>query len=101
MDYKVVLTASSRRDLKDIVRYISLDNPELALQFGRQLIQHTKGLSEFPEKGRVVPEFHDESIREIIVKHFRIVYRINHKTKKIQVLRFWHARRGIPMIARY
>lgn len=56
MDYKVVLSSSSRKDLQDIVRYISLDEPSRALGFGRFLIHHTKSLSQFPERGRVVPE---------------------------------------------
>jgi hypothetical protein len=38
MDYQVVLTASSRRDLQDIIRYISFDDPARALPFGRFLI---------------------------------------------------------------
>lgn len=66
MDYQVVLSGSSRKDLEDIVRYISLDDPTRALQFGKFLIHHTRGLAQFPERGRVVPEFGDDTIREII-----------------------------------
>jgi len=62
MDYRVVLSSSSRKDLQAIVRYISLDDPPRALQFGRFLIHHTKSLGQFPERGRIVPELEDESI---------------------------------------
>jgi toxin ParE1/3/4 len=99
MDYQVVLTASARRDLQDIIRYISIDDPEAALQFGRFLIHHTRNLSQFPKRGRVVPELSDESIREIIVRRYRIVYRVDHHNRLIQVIRFWHARRGVPEIS--
>lgn len=99
MDYQVILTASSRKDLQDIVRYISIDDPEVALQFGRLLIHHTKNLSRFPKKGRVVPELRDEAIRELIVRRYRIVYRVDQVKQRIEVIRFWHAGRGIPQIS--
>src|SRR5690349_9197619 len=99
MDYQVILSASSRKDSQDIVRYISLDDPAKALQFGRFLIQHTKSLSQFSERGRVVPELGDETIREIIVRSYRVIYRLNHDRKSIEVIRFWHAGRGQPIVS--
>ena len=56
MDYSVVLSPSARRDLRDIVRYISLDSPERAESFGAFLISQTRLLAKFPEMGREVPE---------------------------------------------
>ena len=53
MDYQIVLSASARADIRDIVRYISLDAPERALSFGQFLISKTKLLRQFPEMGRV------------------------------------------------
>ena len=88
MDYQVRLSRSARSDIQDIVRYISIDDPVQALRFGRFLIQHTKSLGQFPERGRVVPEFNDDSIREIIVRRYRIVYRVNHQTLSIEVIRW-------------
>ena len=52
MDYSVVLSPSARRDLRDIVRYISLDSPERAQSFGAFLISQTRLLAKFPEIGR-------------------------------------------------
>jgi len=98
MDYQVRLSRSARADIEDIVRYISIDSSNQALRFGRLLIRHTKTLAAFPERGRVVPEFADESIRELIVRAYRIVYRLNHNDRSIEVIRFWHAARGIPEI---
>jgi toxin ParE1/3/4 len=96
MDYQVKLSLSARLDIQDIVRYISIDDPDRALRFGKFLIQHTRSLGQFPERGRVVPEFDDESIRELIVRAYRIVYRVNHDRRSIEVIRFWHAGRGTP-----
>lgn len=96
MDYRVKLSRSARLDMQDIVRYISIDDPERALRFGKFLILHTKSLGQFPERGRVVPEFGEESIREIIVRTYRIIYRLDHRQRVIEVIRFWHAGRGSP-----
>ena len=60
--------------LAGYVRYISLDDPEKALQFGTFLIHHTKSLSQFPERGRVVPELGDDTIREILSPAFLMRY---------------------------
>jgi toxin ParE1/3/4 len=98
MDYQVALSPSARADLRDIVRYISLDSPDHALRFGQFLVSHTKSLAEFPELGRVVPEFGDTLTREIIVRSYRIVYRVNHSERLVEVVRFWHAARGTPQL---
>ena len=48
--------------------------------------------------GRVVPEFKIENIREFIHRPYRIVYRVREDQKLIEILRVWHAARGIPRI---
>jgi plasmid stabilization system protein ParE len=96
MGYRVALSPSARRDLRDIVRYISLDSPERAITFGQFLVFHTKHLAEFPELGRVVPEFDNPLIREIVVRSYRVIYRVNHADCRVDVIRFWHSARGTP-----
>lgn len=98
MDYQVVLSASARSDIQDLVRYISIDDASQALRFGRFLIQHARKLGQFPELGRVVPELDDESLREIIVRSYRVVYRVDEGKKRIEIIRFWHTGRGTPEI---
>ena len=94
MDYKVILSPKAIRDLQAIVRYIAPDSPQNARRFGLTLIEKTKILRAFPEIGRVVPEFDDPNIREIIFRSYRIVYRVNHEQKAVEVSRFWHAAKG-------
>jgi plasmid stabilization system protein ParE len=98
MDYQVVLSTSARADLRDIVRYISFDAPARALEFGRFLISRTRLLAGSPELGRIVPEFEDLFIREIIVRSYRVVYRLDDAHQLVEIIRFWHAARGIPEI---
>jgi toxin ParE1/3/4 len=98
MDYQVVLSLSARADLRDIVRYISFDAPDRALRFGLFLISRTRLLAQSPELGRIVPEFEDPFIREIVVRSYRVVYRLDDSRLLVEVIRFWHAARGIPEI---
>lgn len=98
MDYRVVLSPSARADLRDIVRYISIDDPDEALRFGSFLISRSRLLSQSPELGRIVPEFEDPLIREIIVRAYRVVYRVDHSQQLVEVIRFWHAARDVPEI---
>lgn len=98
MGYQVRLSRSARLDIQDIVRYISIDDPGRALRFGRFLIQHCRSLGQFPERGRVIPEFEDQSIREIFVRSYRIVYRVEHEKRSVEIVRFWHAGRGEPKL---
>jgi len=98
MGYQIALSPSARRDLRDIVRYISLDSPNRAVSFGQFLISSTKRLADFPEMGRIVPEFDDSDIREIVVRTYRVIYRVDHAGHRVDVARFWHAARGNPEI---
>jgi toxin ParE1/3/4 len=98
MGYQVALSPSAHRDLRDIVRYISADSKENAIRFGRFLISSTKRLTNFPEMGRVVPELGDPGIREIIVRSYRVIYRVDHGDCRIDILRFWHGARGTPTV---
>ena len=96
MAYKLIWSPASRDDLHDIVSFISRDSRERAAAFGYRLIAATDELQDFPEIGRVVPEYEIETIREIIVRSYRIVYRVNHERRQIEIARVWHAARGAP-----
>ena len=98
MDFQVILSPRAVQDLREIVRYISFDNPIRAESFGRELTAKTRTLASFPQIGRVVPEFDEPDIREIIHKSYRIVYRVQPEKRMIEVSRFWHGARGIPNV---
>ena len=98
MVYQVILSPTARADLRSTVRWISLDAPDRALRFGRLLVSRTKVLAQFPELGRVVPEFADPTIREIIVRSYRVVYRVRHVEQRVEVIRYWHGARGVPEV---
>ncbi len=56
-------------------------------------MERTKILARLPYAGRMVPEFNDPLVRELILKPYRIVYRIDETQKRVGIARFWHGHR--------
>lgn len=98
MAYKLTWSPAARDDLHDIVVFIARDNPERAMSFGYQLISKTDHLQTFPRLGRLVPEYQNDDLREIILRPYRIVYRLNHERKLCEIVRVWHSARGTPLL---
>jgi len=98
MGFQIVFIRPAIADLEKLVAFISRDNPQAAERFGYAIIERVEKLSEFPLLGRVVPEFKIENIRELIHRPYRIVYRVREDQKLVEILRVWHAARGIPKL---
>ncbi|PZR72355.1 MAG: type II toxin-antitoxin system RelE/ParE family toxin [Chthoniobacterales bacterium] len=98
MAYQLIWSPRSRDDLRDIVRFISRDDPQRAQSFALHIMSRADMLQQHPEAGRVVPERHCRHIREIIVRPYRVVYRVNHSRNIVEISRVWHAARGTPEI---
>lgn len=94
MDYQVILSLKAINDLKVIVRYIAINNPKTARKLGQQLLDQAKELGKFPLRGQIVPEFENPNIRQLILRPYRIIYRVEETQKQISIARFWHASRG-------
>jgi plasmid stabilization system protein ParE len=100
MDFKVFLSLQALNDLERIVTYIALGDVAAATRIGNQLLSAALSLSTFPERGRVVPEFRRPELREIVLRSYRIIYRVNNADMSLEIVRFWHAARGFPHVPR-
>ena len=96
MAYELTWAPSARFDLKELASYIAESRPDVSDCFVKSIFQTIERLSAFPQSGRVVPEFNDPNIREVIRKPCRIVYRIKEDRQIIEIARIWHAARGVP-----
>ena len=94
MAMRIVWTETAALDLKEIVLYIAQDNRDAAVKLAGKVFQHIERAAQMPESNRMVPEKEDESIREVILKPYRIIYRIHADQATITVLRIWHGFRG-------
>jgi toxin ParE1/3/4 len=90
MAYHVILSPKAVEDLEAIVRYVASDSPEAARNLGRQLLEKTIELGQYPLRGQKVPEFDDPNIRQLILRLYRIIYRVEEPIKRVSVARFWH-----------
>ena len=81
---KIIWSKNALESLDDIEQFIGMDNPERAIQFTNLLIEKSMLLSQNLYLGRIVPEFADTNLRELIVKNYRIVYQL-HKNKVVIV----------------
>lgn len=98
MDYRVVITGPAIADLAEIVKYIANDDPRAAARTGDRLITKAESLRQMPLRGRLVPERREHDCRELVIKPYRIVYRVREEKNLVEVLRFWHGARGTPVI---
>lgn len=73
---KVVWTDSAILDLDNIGEYIAKDSERYAQITVLRLFDSVDILEKNPRLGKVVQEFNDEKIREIIRIDYRIVYKI-------------------------
>ncbi len=72
----IIWSPQALLDLESIRDYIARDSPLYAELVVRRLVVTVERLGTFPESGRVVPERNTEDQREIIVRPYRIVYRL-------------------------
>ena len=78
--FRVRWAEAAVRDLEELVSYITADSPINAERILDKLKGRAGTLESAPSRGRVVPElahFGLRSWRELIVKPYRIIYRID------------------------
>ncbi len=96
MAFHVTWSRTAKEDFKEIVEFISLDDPSAAARLADRILARIERAAEMPFSNRVVPEKDDESVREAIMRPYRIVYLVDERGAAIHVLRVWHAARGVP-----
>ena len=73
---KVVWTDSAIFDLNEIGEYIAKDSERYAQLTIERLFNAVDILEEHPRSGKMVPEFENDKLRELIRFNYRIVYYI-------------------------
>jgi plasmid stabilization system protein ParE len=70
---RVIWSPQARGDLSEIVGFIGRDSKTIARVVGERIKLSTRRLREFPASGRLVPEFNDETLREVIAQNYRVL----------------------------
>ena len=94
--YKVKLTPRAASDIDEICRYIAdeFKAKEAAEEHARLLQEAVLGLAEMPYRGaeRRVGAFADKGYRQLFVKNFTAVYRIDESNKTVIVVTVKYSR---------
>ncbi len=91
---KILVTDSAKEDLKSIQEYYrELDIPDIANKQISEILEKLERLIDHPESGRIVPEFNDIQIRELISPPYRVVYLLTDQA--IQIIRVWRSERTL------
>lgn len=88
MTKRIRFTPPARAQLMAALAYIKADRPMAAANFKQLATESLGRLVEFPESGRVVPEFPTFGFREILVGPYRFFYRASGET--VWVVGVWH-----------
>jgi len=88
-------TARARNDLESIYGYIASDNPLVALRVAARIVSATERLSAFASSGRIVPEHEQSGVRELIIRPYRVAYRV--VGEEIRILKIHHSARVLRL----
>ena len=91
----VEFSPEAEADLEEIALYSARDNPLAAEAWVQKLIVATEKAAVLPRAGRVVPEIEDPDIREVFLKTYRIVYRV--EPARLLVLTVFEGHRKLRM----
>jgi plasmid stabilization system protein ParE len=92
MDYRVILSQPSLRDLGRIARYIGQDNPPAAERVGLELVSLAESLQVLPRRGALLRS--RPGVRRLVSDPYLVLYRVDEAKRVVSVLRFWHAKQN-------
>ena len=80
-------------DLQEAADYIAKDSPHYAGAFVREARDAARSLVYLAERGRIVPEFNNPSIRELLVSNYRMIYQVTEEV--VYVIGLIHGARDL------
>lgn len=89
---RITWTEISIEDLREIFDFIAQDSIRYATLTSNKIYNKAQGITANPYVGRIVPEFNENFLREVIVGDYRIIYRIKSE-EHVDILRVYHSAR--------
>ena len=96
MAREVIWTQSAIDSLVEAAEYIAKDSPSYGSALTLSAEAAAESLLEFPNRGRVVPEFREPKIRELIIGSYRLIYSVAETF--ITIIAFIHGARDLSAI---
>lgn len=82
-------------DVDAIAEYLSRNSSRYARAFIEKVFERSQQLKTLPNSGRMVPELERKDIRELIMKNYRIIYRLV-SSNRIDILTVHNSARPLP-----
>ena len=95
MARRVVWTESAWQEVECAASFISRDSPRYAAALVDEARTAARSLRISPTRGRRVPELNDDSVREVFIKKYRLIYEL--RQNRIVILAFIHGARQLPL----
>jgi toxin ParE1/3/4 len=70
----------------EVLTYVAADSPAAAERLLIRILDSADSLSELTERGRIVPEFTDPRVRELIITPYRLIYEYDKSNVSILAL---------------
>ncbi len=90
----VFWTEAALADLAAVEAYIQRHSPQYAIGMVERVFARSESLSAQPRIGQMVPEYEDETVRELFENPYRIIYKI--LDQRVDILAVVHAARRLP-----
>lgn len=92
----ITFAESTVQDLEDILAYYAdQEMPQVGSRLVAEIITDIELLSNQPRMGRMVPEFEQDFLLELIRPPFRIVYRVDRD--RVRIVRVWRSERLLKL----
>ena len=91
---QLIWSPRAAADLEAIREHIAYDSELYAGLMVSRLVAAPGRLIQFPELGRIVPEYDQADLRELIVRPYRLVYRL--RGEFVEIATVFHAARMFP-----
>jgi len=88
---RVVWAESAQHALDEVLRSIANDSPDGADRVLSRALEVAASLATLSERGRVVPEIGESTLRELFVYDYRLLYRV--RDDRVVISAFLHGAR--------
>jgi plasmid stabilization system protein ParE len=87
---RVAWSEGASRELDEAISHIAEDSSDSAVRVLERILESAESLSTMGERGRMVPERGDPSVRELLVDPFRLLYHLGESS--VVILGLLHQR---------
>ena len=96
---EVIWMPGALKDIDAVAAYIALDSSFRAGQQVLRILSAEILIERYPGAGRMVPEFQQKELREVIIPPYRIIYHFDRCLDRASILAVIHSKQKIKPTA--